>query len=90
MYIRTKKSGRNRYLQVTQSYRDEKGRPRQKVIGTLGKVEKCESEGVIDSLITSLARFDNKVCLILTGKEDVSADAVRIGPGIICECQRPS
>jgi hypothetical protein len=85
MYIRTKKSGKNRYLQVIQSYRDEKGRPRQKVIGTLGKVEDCENEGVIDSLMTSLARFDNKALLILTGKEDISADAVRIGPGIICE-----
>ena len=71
MYIRTKKSGKNRYLQVIQSYRDEKGRPRQKVIGTLGKVEDCENEGVIDSLMTSLARFDNKALLILTGKEDI-------------------
>ena len=85
MYIRTKKSGRNRYLQVIRSYRDEKGGPRQKVIGTLGKVEDCENEGIIDSLMTSLARFDNRALLILTGKEDISADAVRIGPGIICE-----
>jgi transposase len=85
MYIRRKKSGKNRYLQVIQSYRDEKGRPRQKVIGTLGKVEDCESEGVIASLMTSLSRFDNRALLILAGKEDVSADAVRIGPGIICE-----
>lgn len=85
MYVRTKKSGKNRYLQVIRSYRDEKGRPRQKVIGTMGKVEDCENEGVIGSLMTSLARFDNRALLILTGKEDVSADAVRIGPSIICE-----
>ncbi len=85
MYIRTKKSGRNRYLQIVRSYRDEKGRPRQKVIGTLGKVEECQDEGVIDSLIASLSRFDHRALLILTGKEDVSADAVRIGPGLIFE-----
>ncbi len=85
MYIRTKKSGKYRYLQVVKAYRDKNGKPRQKVIGTLGKVDECQEEGVIDSLITSLSRFDHKALLILTGKEDVSADAVRIGPGLIFE-----
>ena len=82
MYIRTKKSGKHRYLQVVKAYRDENGKPRQKVIGTLGKVDECQEEGVIDSLIASLSRFDHKALLVLTGKEDVSADAVRIGPSV--------
>jgi len=85
MYIRTKKSGKNRYLQIVKAYRDENGKPRQKVVGTLGKLDECQHEGVIDSLIASLSRFEHKALLILTGKEDVSADAVRIGPGIIFE-----
>jgi len=83
MYIRTKKSGKYRYLQVVRAYRDEQGKPRQKVIGTLGKVDECHDEGVIDSLIASLSRFEHKAFLVLTEKEEVSADAVRIGPGII-------
>ena len=82
MFVRVKKSGKNRYLQVVEAYRDN-GEPRQRVIGTLGRVEECEKEGVIDSLIASLSRFEHRALLILTDKEDVSADAVRIGPDLI-------
>jgi hypothetical protein len=82
MFVRVKKSGKNRYLQVVEAYRDN-GEPRQRVIGTLGKVEECEKKGVIDSLIASLSRFEHRALLILTDKEDVSADALRIGPDLI-------
>lgn len=34
-------------------------------------------------MIASLSRFEHKAFLVLTEKEEVSADAVRIGHGII-------
>ncbi|NLC24072.1 MAG: IS1634 family transposase [Oxalobacter sp.] len=43
MYIKITKSGPRQYVQLVESFRDEKGRPRQRTIATLGRLEQPES-----------------------------------------------
>ena len=59
MFVRLKKfSGKRttrQYLQVVESYREE-GKMRQRVICTLGRVERLQ-DGGLDALIQGLAKF---------------------------------
>ena len=84
MYARIKKRDHYEYVQIVEAYRNEQGRPRQKVVASLGRLETCIEEGVIDSLILSLSRFSQDL-MILAESKDVSAEALKIGPGLIFE-----
>jgi hypothetical protein len=63
MFFRFKRSLQNgvtyEYLQIAESYRIE-GKPRQRVLATLGRRDRLEAEGKIDSLVESLAKFSQK------------------------------
>lgn len=63
MFFRYKRSLQNgvtyEYLQIAESYRLE-GKPRQRVLATLGRRDRLEAEGKIDSLVESLAKFSQK------------------------------
>ena len=55
MFVRINKSGERRYLQVVESYRNEDGKPRHRVVANLGRVDGME-EGHLDALIRGLCR----------------------------------
>jgi transposase len=86
MYIRTKTNGDRTYLQVVESYWN-KGCPRQKVIATLGRLDKLTSAGSIDSMIKSLSRFSKKVKVYeaYTSGGLETRGVMRIGPDLICQ-----
>lgn len=84
MFARVKKSGKYQYLQIVEN-RKEKGKVKQRVISTIGRMDQLQAKGRVETLIRSLSRFSEKAMLILTGKSDVSAEAVKIGPSIIFE-----
>ena len=84
MFARIKKSGKYQYLQIVEN-RKEKGKVKQRVIATIGRMDQLHPKGRVETLIRSLSRFSEKTLLILSGKSDVSADAVTIGPSIIFE-----
>ena len=84
MFARIKKSGKYQYLQIVEN-RKEEGKVKQRVISTVGRMDQLQSKGQIETLIQSLSRFSEKTMLILSGKSDISADAVKIGPSIIFE-----
>ncbi len=84
MFARIKKSGKYQYLQIVEN-RKEKGKVKQRVIATVGRMDQLQAKGRIETLIRSLSRFSEKTMLILSGKSDVSADAIKIGPSIIFE-----
>jgi len=84
MFARIKKSGRHEYLQVVEN-RKEQGRVKQRVVATIGRLDQLQAKGGIEPLVRSLARFSEKTLLVLSGKVDVEAGAIRIGPGIIFE-----
>ena len=84
MFARVKKSGKYQYLQIVEN-RKVKGKVKQRVIATIGRMDQLEAKGRIETLIRSLSRFSEKALLVLSGKSDVSASARKIGPALIFE-----
>jgi len=82
MFVRVKKSGSYQYLQLVENRKDA-GKVRQRVIATLGRLDRLQAKGQIDGLVRSLSRFSKTTLVILSGKGDVEAEAVKIGPVII-------
>lgn len=84
MFVRVKKSGNNQYLQIVEN-KKVSGKVVQRVISTIGRLDRLQEKGDIESLARSLCRYSEKVLLVLSGKSDVSAEAKRIGPALIFE-----
>ena len=63
MFFRTKTSGPRTYLQIVEN-RWEAGRPRQRVIATLGRLDQLQQTGQLDSLLVSGARLAQSVLLL--------------------------
>lgn len=84
MFARIKKSGKYQYLQIVENRR-EKGKTRQRVLVTLGRIDKLNASGSIDQIIRSLSKYSDQVLMILTQEGGITADSKRIGPAIIFE-----
>jgi len=84
MFARVKKSGRYEYLQIVENRRVE-GKSVQRVISTLGRMDRLQAKGNVESLVRSLCRFSEKVLLVLSGRSDVNASGKKIGPALIFE-----
>lgn len=53
MFIKVTQTGNRRYAQLVESYRNEEGKPRQRTVCTLGRLQ---AGGEVDTLIASLQR----------------------------------
>jgi transposase len=84
MFARVKKSGNNQYLQIVEN-RKVSGKVVQRVISTVGRLDRLQEKGEIENLVRSLSRFSEKVLLVLSGKTEVEAETKRIGPALIFE-----
>jgi len=86
MFFRTKKSGTRSYLQIVEN-RWEDGRPRQRVIATLGRLDQLQESGQLDALLVSGARLAQSVLLLSAhAKGHVPTITTRrIGPALIFE-----
>lgn len=84
MFVRTKKTGANEYLQIVQNYR-EGGKTKQRLIGTLGRVDEVACSKDIDTLISKLSRYSKEALMVLTGASQVDANSISIGPALIFE-----
>ena len=84
MFARVKKSGRYQYLQIVEN-RKIKGKVKQRVIATIGRMDRLQEKGRVETLIRSLSRFSEKAMLILSGQSDVCAETKKIGPVMIFE-----
>ena len=82
MFVRAKKSGPYQYLQVVENRR-EGTKVVQRVISTLGRLDRLNAKGDIESLVRSLSRFSEQALLVLSGKSDLLADARKIGPALM-------
>lgn len=86
MFVRIKQSGPRQYLQVVES-RWENGASRQRVIATLGRLDKLRARGEVDGLMRGLSRFTDQVRLA----QDLAAGRLealsvrRIGPAAVFE-----
>jgi len=54
MFIKLTRSGGHTYAQLVESFRDEHGKPRQRTVATIGRVD--EADGQVDSLLSGLLR----------------------------------
>jgi hypothetical protein len=86
MFFRTKKSGSRSYLQVVEN-RWEDGRPRQRVIATLGRLDQLQQTGQLDALLVSGARLAQSVLLLSAHAKGLlpTITTRRIGPALIFE-----
>jgi hypothetical protein len=84
MFARVKKSGKYQYLQIVEN-RKEKGKVKQRVIVTVGRLDQLHEKDRVETLIRSLSRFSEKASLILSGRSETSTKAVKIGPTMIFE-----
>lgn len=86
MFVRTKPSGAHKYLQVVESFREGR-KVKQRVVATLGRLDRLQAEGNIDGIVKSLSRFALKVRLVEGHKSGRlrAGRVVRIGPAIVVE-----
>ena len=84
MFVRVKPAGQYRYLQIAENYREGK-KVKQKVLCTLGRVDKLTESGKVDALAQSLLRFGTRLKVIdLHRQGSVRVDSdVSIGPALV-------
>ena len=84
MFVRVKPSGKYQYLQVVQNYR-EGPKVKQKVIGTLGRMDLLLESGTLDNLAQSLRRFSKRLKVVEAHQAgEIQAKRVEsIGPGLV-------
>lgn len=84
MFVRAKKSGAYEYLQVVENQRID-GRVRQRVVATLGRLDVLQATGKIDALLSSCARFAEKVGVLDAHKcgQLPPAETIKIGPPLV-------
>jgi len=67
MFVRVKRSVQRgttyEYLQIVESFR-ERGKPRQRVLATLGKRDVLVATGALDGLLQSIARFSERLRVV--------------------------
>ncbi len=64
MFFRQKKSGKRAYLQIVENRRED-GRVRQRVLLTIGRFDGLNASGALDALLSSGARFSERVSMLL-------------------------
>lgn len=79
MFVKITKSGPRRYVQLVEAYRDSDGRPRQRTVATLGRLDQPSSglDAVVASLlrVTGGAQPETK-----SAKETVTSSVVKFDP----------
>jgi len=84
MFFRQKRSGNHVYLQIVEN-RWEKGRSKQRVIATVGRLDQLQKGGQLDGLLQSGAKFAESV-MVLAAHRQGEAPAIharRIGPALV-------
>ena len=84
MFFRQKKSGKRIYLQIVEN-RWEQGRSKQRVIATLGRLDRLTESGQLDALLLWGAKFSESV-MVLAAHREGDAPVIstrRIGPALV-------
>ena len=82
--VRNRDGSERRYLQLVENYRVE-GRVRQRVVASLGRLDRLRGGGELDRLVASLARYAERTKVIDLA-EELRADSAREwGLPLVCE-----
>lgn len=84
MFARIKKSGNHQYLQIVEN-KKVNGKVVQRVISTVGRLDRLQEKGDVETLVRSMSRYSEQVLLVLSGKSELSAETRMIGPALIFE-----
>ena len=84
MFFRQKKSGDRVYLQIVEN-RWEQGRSKQRVIATLGRLERLTESGQLDALLQSGSKFSESIMVLAAHREGeaVAISTWRIGSELV-------
>jgi transposase len=84
MYFRVKRTGTYSYLQIVESFR-EQGQVRQRVLGTVGRLDVLQASGQLEALMRSGLRFCEKLAVIdahAAGQTE-PVQVQRVGPDLV-------
>ena len=84
MFVRIKRAGGHDYLQIVENHR-EAGRSVQRVVASLGRLDRLQADGQVDALLRSLARFADHVRIVedhRAGRLEARA-ARQLGPDLV-------
>ena len=84
MFVRIKSTGPYKYLQIVENSRVN-GKVRQRVIGTIGRMDQLSESEDIDSLMRSLSQYTREATLVITGRSQVSASTLKTGAPLVFE-----
>ncbi len=86
MFFREKKSGSRSYLQIVENRRED-GKVKQRVLATLGRVDKLLESGNFDSLLLSGSKFSQALMVISAHKRGKApvVSTKGVGPPLIFE-----
>jgi Transposase DDE domain len=86
MFFRTKKSGPRTYLQIVENHWED-GRPRQRVLATLGRLDDLQQRGAVNGLLHSGARFADKLLILAEHAKGrlQATSALHVGPVLVFE-----
>jgi transposase len=84
MFFRSKKSGLRTYLQIVENRYDH-GRVKQRVLATLGRLDRLQEQGQLSGLLLSGARFCENILLITAHQQGhlPTLNSRPIGPALI-------
>jgi transposase len=75
MFIKVTKSGPRRYVQLIEAYRDNEGRPKQRTVATLGRLDQLSTE--LESVISGLMRVTGKTAALPLPEPVVTFESAR-------------
>lgn len=75
MFIKVTSSGPRRYVQLVEAYRGDDGRPKQRTVATLGRLDQLNSE--LESVISGLLRVTGKSSPASAATPTVSFESAR-------------
>ncbi len=82
MFLRVKKTEGRGYLQIVENKRFGR-KTRQRVIGTIGRMEELVARGSVDQLLRSLAKYSERAILLLAGASDPNSEVKKVGPSLV-------
>lgn len=75
MFVKVTHSGPRRYVQLVEAYRDESGRPKQRTVATLGRLDQLSTE--LEAVVSGLLRVTGKSAPAAAPTPTVSFESAR-------------
>jgi transposase len=83
MFLRIKKQGKHRYLQLVENVRDERGKVKQKLFHSFGNYDKLIESGGLDKLDAEFSRLAGRFHPSNIDENNISIRTYSLGPALI-------